>query len=89
MQICSKIIAKDLRLVASRLYQTGVTRPWTGHVSPSTSFTQSFLKMISYLASESTTGQLWHISLTIYRMRHMFSNNGVCTKTEVASNIIL
>jgi hypothetical protein len=27
-----KIIAKDLRLVASRLYQMGVTRPWTRHV---------------------------------------------------------
>jgi len=27
-----KIIARDLRLVASRLYKTGVTRPWTRHV---------------------------------------------------------
>jgi hypothetical protein len=27
-----KIIARDLRLVASRLYHTGVTRPWTHHV---------------------------------------------------------
>ena len=29
-----KIIARDLRLVASRLYNTGVTRPWTRHVQP-------------------------------------------------------
>jgi len=28
------IIARDLRLVASRLYKTGVTRPWTRHVQP-------------------------------------------------------
>jgi len=27
-----KIIARDLRLVASRLYHTGVTQPWTRHV---------------------------------------------------------
>jgi len=29
-----KIIARDLRLVASRLYKKGVTRPWTRHVQP-------------------------------------------------------
>jgi hypothetical protein len=29
-----KIIARDLRLVASRLYKTGVTRSWTRHVQP-------------------------------------------------------
>jgi len=27
-----KIIARDLRLVASRLYGMGFTRPWTRHV---------------------------------------------------------
>ena len=27
-------IDRDLRLVASRLYTMGVTRPWTSHVQP-------------------------------------------------------
>ena len=29
-----KIIARDQRLVASRLYQAGITRPWTRHLQP-------------------------------------------------------
>jgi len=29
-----KIIVRDLRLVASRLYKASVTRPWTHHVQP-------------------------------------------------------
>ena len=29
-----KILDADLRLVTSRLYKTGVTRPWTCHVHP-------------------------------------------------------
>jgi len=28
------IMARDLRLVASRLYKMGVTRPWTCHLQP-------------------------------------------------------
>jgi hypothetical protein len=27
-------MARDLRLVASRLYKAGITRPWTRHVQP-------------------------------------------------------
>jgi len=30
----AKIIARDQRLVASQLYQAGITQPWTCHVQP-------------------------------------------------------
>ena len=33
-QYKGKIIARDLRLGASRLYKAGITRPWTRHVQP-------------------------------------------------------
>jgi len=35
--VCScidQLMAKDFRLLASRLYEAGVTQPWTCHVQP-------------------------------------------------------
>jgi hypothetical protein len=34
VELSGKILDADLRLMTSRLYKTGVTRPWTRHIHP-------------------------------------------------------